>query len=218
MSRDALSSTSIVLAAVRMADEQGLDALTMRRLGEQMGVKAMALYRYVTGREDLLDAMVTAMLDQLAPMLNLQARASLSCTAYLERTARDVRDLALEHPWLIRLMVSRPAADAALSPPLSGLECTASVLQTLTSRGYEVAASVRTYRAFCAFLLGHLLMEIPLPSEDPNRPAASGRATPTLLALHPQLVDQVGLLTSTDHPAEFERSLSAFLRSVGRLR
>lgn len=216
MPREPLSSTAIVRAAVRLADEQGLDALTMRHLGAQLGAKAMALYRHVSGREDLLDAMVAATMDQLAPLLSPRCSPAPSGLAYLERTARDVRAMALKHRWLIRLMVLRTPPLAWLSPPLSGLACTTSVLESLILHGYDLPASVQTYRDLCAFLLGHLLMEIPGTGGIAASTRRPGPPLPSPLLVHPSLRDHITLLTRPDLSAEFERSLSGFLRSVDR--
>lgn len=214
MPRETLSSTAIVRAAVLIADEQGLGALTMRHLSAHLGARAMALYRYVSGRDDLLDAMVAAAMDQLAPLLSPRTRPVPSAAAYLERTASDARDLALQHRWLIRLMVLRAPPYTWLSPPLSGLACTTSVLETLTFHGYDLYASVQTYRDFCAFLLGHLLMEIPLAGDNHTLRRRPDQVPPSLTDRPSQLVDHITVLAQPDPSSEFERSLRAFLRSV----
>ncbi len=58
--RDALTPERVVEAALRLADEHGLEALTMRRLGTALGVEAMSLYRHVASKEALLDALADA--------------------------------------------------------------------------------------------------------------------------------------------------------------
>src|SRR3712207_1460150 len=63
--RAGLDRRRVLGAAIEFIDQQGLDALTMRRLGAHLGVEAMALYRYVPGRENLLDGVVESVIDEL---------------------------------------------------------------------------------------------------------------------------------------------------------
>ena len=220
----ALSGAALVRAAVRLADERGIDAVTMRGLGAQVGVGAMALYNYVTGREALLDAMVADLLDELAPQLKPDAPACVSRAAYLERIARKVRVLALAHPWLIRLMVTRPPLDPSLSATLAApaaLACTDSVLSALADHhaagqpaGTEADADgVRTFRAFAAFLLGHLLLEIPVPAVEGDRRARDQARAPSATR-RAQLPTRLNLLRTTEPGAEFDRSLQIFLSTL----
>ncbi|MGI3784005.1 MAG: TetR/AcrR family transcriptional regulator [Janthinobacterium lividum] len=212
-----LTSAAVVRAAVQLADERGIDAVTMRGLGAQVGVGAMALYSYVTGREALLDAMIADLLDQLTPRLRPTASPCTSGpTAYLERSAREVRTLALAHPWLIRLMVVRPPLDPATNAPLANpaaLACTDLVLSALTRHHVDDAASIRTFRSFCAFLLGHLLLEIPLPDgrSDPRNRHQAPPLSPTRRA---QLLSRLTRLSVSEPAAEFDRALRAFLSTL----
>ena len=66
MRESPLNTATVVGEAVRIADQQGVDELTMRHLASRLGVQAMAVYRYIINRDDLLDAMVSAMLEQFA--------------------------------------------------------------------------------------------------------------------------------------------------------
>lgn len=218
MSRpNALTSAAVVRAAIQLADERGIDAVTMRGLGAQVGVGAMALYNYVTGRDALLDAMVAHLLNQLVPQLRPTAsRSTAGAVDYLERTARVIRSLAIAHPWLIRLMVTRPPLGPTLNAPLAvpaALACTDAVLTVLARHHVDDAASIRTFRAFCAFLLGHLLLEIPFPPGPvalPNR-----RQTPLLSPTRrAQLLGRLTPLANTEPVAEFDRSLHVFLGSI----
>jgi TetR/AcrR family tetracycline transcriptional repressor len=214
-----LTSATVVRAAVQLADERGIEAVTMRGLGARVGVGAMALYNHVTGREALLDAMIADLLGQLAPQLRPTASPCTSGpAAYLERSARAVRSLALAHPWLIRLMVVRPPLDPAMNAPLAdpaALACTDLVLSALTRDHVDDAASIQTFRSFCAFLLGHLLLEIPLTGgrSDPRNRHQAPPSSPTRPA---QLLSRLTRLTVAEPAAEFDRSLRVFLSTVDR--
>jgi len=210
----ALGAAEIVREAVLAADQWGVEQLTMRRLGGRLGVQAMALYRYFGGRDLLLDAMVAAMMAELCNTMSPRTRSSTTGQVYLTDTAHDVRDLALTHPWLIKLMVLRPAHTVGLNRPLCSLACTEAFLQALDHRGFDPAASVRTYHDFTAFLLGHLVIEACAPDvtlthpTEPEPPRFSGvrrRALPDGL---------LKLLAVNDYPAEFNHSLRGFLHAV----
>lgn len=223
MTRGPLDTAAVVTEAVLFADDHGVGALTMRQLADRMGVKAMALYRHIGGRGELVDSMVAAAMEELHRTMTPNTHTTTTGSAYLRQTAHDIRDLALTHPWLIRLMVQRPPPARWLSRPLDSLACTEDFLQALNLRGYGPTSTVTTYRAFCAFLLGHLLIEVSSLTSNPGRtepttypesgdwPAARGPVPPHRLALPPR---QSRFVTDEDLPAEFERSLDAFVNTV----
>jgi TetR/AcrR family transcriptional regulator, tetracycline repressor protein len=157
--RRPLSRELVVASAIRFVDEHSLTALSMRRLGASLGVEAMSLYRYVNGREDLLEAMVDWMVSQLELDSDKQFGPLDGWQAYLQWLAHGVRKLAQEHPLLFPLIATRHPAAPWLRPPLRSLQVVEDFLNALTSRGFGHAAAVNAYRAFSSFLLGHLLLE-----------------------------------------------------------
>src|SRR6478672_1288724 len=150
--RGPLDRRTILLAAVTLIDEHDLRHLTMRNLGSQLGVEAMALYHYVHGREDLLDGIVELVIDDLYgdPDVHMSTR---DWQDYLQR-------LALTHPQVFPLIATRPPAAPWVRPPLRSLRWMESFLETLHGAGFSDEASVAAYRAFSSFLLGHLLLEV----------------------------------------------------------
>lgn len=92
----------VVRAAVEIADADGLDALSMRRLAERLGVAPMSLYSYVPGKDDLLDLMLDSVHGELAPPAGRGWRARLASIA------REGRTLYLRHPWLLHVATGRP--------------------------------------------------------------------------------------------------------------
>ncbi|MGY0236865.1 TetR/AcrR family transcriptional regulator [Longispora urticae] len=127
-----LTVAGITAAAIAVADAEGLDVLTMRRVGEQLGVTAMSLYNYVPGKGELLDLMLDAVYSEVGPPGVGGDRATegdggragegdggraaegdgdpepVGWRARLERIARDNWALYLRHPWLLRVASSRP--------------------------------------------------------------------------------------------------------------
>ena len=198
----------------------------MRRLGGELGVEAMSLYRYVNGREDLLEGIVDAMVshlhlgpdaEQLGPADGWQA--------YLQWLAHRVRTLARDHPNVFPLVATSHPAAPWLRPPLRSVRVVEDFLTMLVSRGFSDQRAVGAYRSFSSFLLGHLLLEVSLlgaptsPAEEPldegdsDVPNADQHldldAFPLVRRLEPQL--------SEDHSgAEFERALEDLLDRLDR--
>lgn len=110
-----LTRDRIVEAAIRLADREGLDAVSMRKLADELETSPMSLYRHVHGRDDLLELMYDSVIAH-----DRDLRHSGDWRADLHAMAQGIRDVALAHPWAARMMTSgRPA----LGPnALTGLE------------------------------------------------------------------------------------------------
>jgi AcrR family transcriptional regulator len=92
--RETLTRQRVLEAAVELADREGVDAVSMRRLGQELGIEAMSLYTHVRSKEDLLDGMVEVAFGEVPS----PARDS-GWKAALRRTILDARDVLLRHPW-----------------------------------------------------------------------------------------------------------------------
>ncbi|MFI9504066.1 TetR/AcrR family transcriptional regulator [Nocardia sp. NPDC052566] len=101
--KPALTLDRIVDAAVRVADAEGLDAVTMRRVATELGTGTMSLYRYVPGKAELLDVM----LDRVQRPIESQLAAQ-GWREALEGLARESLVLFRAHPWLLQVNQSRP--------------------------------------------------------------------------------------------------------------
>lgn len=157
--RARLSRERIVLEALRVVDDEGLQGLSMRRLGAVLGVEAMSLYRYVRGREDLLEAIVAHLTDGLRRTPEAPVRAEDGWQAYIQWLAHEVRSVAHAHPQVFPLIATRHPAAPWLRPPLRSLEVVEDFLAVLTQQGFGDEAAAATYRTFSSFLIGHLLLE-----------------------------------------------------------
>ncbi len=233
--RAPLSRERIVTTAIEFVDKHSLTALTMRRLGAELGVEAMSLYRYVNGREDLLEGIV----DHLVGHLQLHPEGDPGpgdpgpdgfptadgWQAYLQWLAHGVRNLARAHPNVFPLVATRHPAAPWLRPPLRSLRVVEDFLGTLIDRGFSDARAVAAYRAFSSFLLGHLLLEASLlgaqtsPAEEPLDEGDSDvpNADQELdLEDYPH-VRRLEARLSEDHAgAEFERALEDLLDRLDR--
>jgi AcrR family transcriptional regulator len=215
--RPVLDRRRIVAAAVRFIDERGLAELTMRGLGAYLGVEGMALYRYVPGREALLDAVVEAVVDELARDPEVHLEPSGGWADYLRRLAHGLRRVALAHPQVFPLVATRAPAAPWVRPPLRSLHWIESLLRAMTSAGFSDEDAATVYRAFSSFLLGHLLLEVSArgvqtgPAPEPaGQPAADLGAYPILRRLEPQL-------SQDRSAADFHDALEAVLTRVALL-
>lgn len=102
--RPTLDYPGIVQTAIGIADREGLDAVSMRRIAQELGAGTMSLYRYITGKEELYDLM----LDNAYGEMEVPERATGSWRTCLARLARQTRAVLKRHPWLAPLLTSRP--------------------------------------------------------------------------------------------------------------
>ena len=155
-----LDRQRIVTTAVAFIEKEGLASLTMRRLGQELGVEAMSLYRYIPGKEDLLDAVVESLMEGMRSDDDIPQEPENGWQDFLQRLAHGVRRLALAHPVCFPLVVSRPTEAPWLRPPLRSLEWVETFLEGMVAEGFSPNSAVVAYRAFTSFLLGHLLLEV----------------------------------------------------------
>ncbi|NLU82552.1 TetR/AcrR family transcriptional regulator C-terminal domain-containing protein [Rhodococcus sp. HNM0569] len=217
-----LSRDSILESATELVDREGLRQLTMRRLGSWCGVEAMALYRYVSGREDLVTGIVDRVIDQLYDDQlqkrddQLQKRDTEGgWQEYLQRVAHGFRDIAFEHPELFPLIATRPPEAPWIRPPLRSLKWTETFLSTLGEFGFDDDAAVSAYKSFTTFLLGHLLLEVSshgteIGPEDARRI----RSEPPDLSACPNLRRLQHQLEQDHGHTEFEVSLENLLDRI----
>ena len=216
-----LDRRRILGAAVQIIDDNGLRALTMRALGQYLGVEAMAIYHHVPGREALLDGVVEVVVDELYgdPDVHL---TSDDWPRYMYQLAHGLRRIALAHPEVFPLVATRPPAAPWIRPPLRSLRWIESFLGTLQRCGFSDRAAVDAYRSFSSFLLGHLLLEVsgqgvdvgPLDEPDPTPAKPSDlEGYPLLQQLAPELAED----RSADEFADALESLLDRLETIGKL-
>ena len=210
-----LSRERIVAAAVAFIDRDGLPGLSMRRLGNDLGVEAMALYRHVPGKEDLLDGVVDALVATMDHDPDVLRAPRDGWQDFLQRLAHGVRRVALEHPKAFPLVASRPTEAPWLRPPLRSLDWVEVFLSGLVAEGFSDDAAVAAYRAFTSFLLGHLLLEVSTHGADvgPLDVLDDGTQDPALHAF--PSVHRLRRDLSQDHAAvEFEEALEELLNRL----
>ncbi|MDX3006811.1 TetR/AcrR family transcriptional regulator [Kribbella solani] len=147
--RPAHSRAEIAAAAVRVADTDGLEAVSMRRVAAELGTGTTSLYRYVDGKDELFDLMVDqAMGDRPLPVPTGDWRTDLRALADTQRAR------ALRHPWLVRLPATRPVLGPNM---LAWLEATYAAVDAPGLSADEVLAQAST---LLTFVRGHVLEEL----------------------------------------------------------
>jgi len=221
--RRRINRERIVEQAVAIIDASGPASLTMRRLGQDLGVEAMSLYRYVNGREDLLEAVVDKLVNELRVDPDGNMDPMDGWQAFLQWMAHEVRRLSLEHPNAFPLIATRHPAAPWLRPPLRSLHVVEDFINGLTTRGFTDHQAVIAYRSFTSFLLGHLLLEAATrgastaPVEEPlnEGDAAVPNGDVDLDLSDFPAVTRLRQQLSEDHTEdEFERALEALLERL----
>ena len=214
--RTGLSRQRILAAVVEFIDREGLPALTMRRLGGHLGVEAMALYRYVPSREELLDGVVETVLQSLHDDPEVDLDAESGWQDYLQRLAHGVRRIALAHPSVFPLVATRPPAAPWIRPPLRSLPLLESFFTVLGRSGFTDEMAVVAYRGYTTFLLGHLLLEVShhgvaLTAADEAERSTTPHPDDVGLERYPHLRRLEDLLDEDETVTEFEEALESLL-------
>jgi AcrR family transcriptional regulator len=172
----------------------------------------MSLYRYVPGRENLLDAVVERIIDDMREDPEVLETPRDGWQDFLQRLAHAVRRMALAHPKAFPLVASRPAEAPWLRPPLRSLEMVETFLSGLIEEGFSDEAAVDGYRAYTSFLLGHLLLEVAVHGADVGPLDVLDDQTGEPGTSHHPTVARLRDPLSQDRSAvEFEEALEALL-------
>lgn len=155
--RAPLTRQRVLLAAVHLADAEGIGALTMRSLADALAVKPMATYHHVANKEQILDGIVDLVFAEIVqPPIDAPWRAALASRA------ASVRDVLGRHPWAIGLMESRRA------PGPATLRHHDTAIALLRHAGFTHAAIAHGIAFLDAYVYGFALQEVSLPFESPG--------------------------------------------------
>lgn len=207
--RPSLDLELIVTTAVRLADAEGLERLSMRRLAQELGVQAMSLYHHVPNKESLLDRMVDAVFSEIErPATNVPWREAMGQRA---RSARDVLNL---HKWATPLMDSRQ------TPGPSTLAHHEAVLACLRTGGFSVTMAAHAFSLLDAYIFGFVLQEQALPFETPEEAravaAAIGEQMGDAYPRMTEMLQQHVLKGDYDYSHEFEYGLELILDGLAQ--
>ena len=162
--REPLSKQRVLLAAVRIADEEGIAALSMRRLGQALGVEAMSLYKHVANKDDLLAGIVDIVAAEIErPAIGGDWQRSM------RRRAVSAHEVLLRHPWATMLIVSR----ANVGPAMLGY--VDATIGCLKEAGFSYAMADHAWNAIDSHVYGFTLQKLNFPFE-PSEYAAMAKA------------------------------------------
>ncbi|MFD7322244.1 TetR/AcrR family transcriptional regulator [Streptomyces sp. NPDC059875] len=202
--RGRLSRPLVLAAAVALVDQEGLAALTMRRLATDLGVEPMAIYRYTAGKEALLDGLVEAFFAEVNDRLRTSVEESAgpadvsAWRVELRRIARAFAAVVHAHPELLPVVATRPLSVPVARRPAPMLQLTEHILSVLARAGFDDTTALTIYRAFAAWNLGCLLVDKRQVVDNPDEPDLMLRLGlhrlpasqyPRLRALVPQLAE-----------------------------
>ncbi len=199
-------------AAVELADEDGIEALSMRKLAQALGVEAMSLYHHVANKDELLDAMVDLVFTEIdlpsadGPwMVEVRGR----CTS--------LREVLLRHPWAVGRLDSRR------TPGMATLVHHDAVIGCLRAGGFTVRKAALAFATLDAFVFGFVIQQLGLPmepGEDTADLAAEILASAPTDAL-PHLAEMAAeyvALPGYEFANEFEPGLDLILEALDRTR
>jgi AcrR family transcriptional regulator len=177
MRRRPVSRERVLRAAIRLADEGGLESVSMRRLGQALRVEAMSLYKHVANKDDILDGMadlVTSDFEVPAPDLDWKTA--------IRRSVISAHEILLRHPWASTLIESRRNAGPARLRYLDAL------IGVLSAGGFPMPMVVRSIMALDSHTYGFVLQELAWPFDAEHAPEVAAAFAAGLPAGHPNVL------------------------------
>ena len=203
-----LSRDRVLRAAIELADQGGIEALTMRKLGQELRVEAMSLYNHVANKDDIVDSIV----DLVFSEIDLPATGADWKIAMRQR-AISLRDALLRHRWAIGLMESRR------KPGPANLRHHDAVIGSLRSAGLDMPTIAHAYSLLDSYIYGFALFAMNLPFDPSEEVAelAQGMLESFPINTHPNLVAYISAMRpGYDYLDEFEYGLSVILDGLER--
>ncbi len=150
--RQPLTKERILQAAVDVADQDGLGALTMRRLGKDLGFEAMAIYKHVANKEEILEGMLELVIGRIEI-----PEGGADWKDAMRRRAVSAREVLTRHSWAIGLL----EAGTATSP--TAMRYLNAILGNLRSAGFPMEHAAHAFSLLDSYVYGHVIQEISLP-------------------------------------------------------
>lgn len=207
--REPLTRERIVRAGLRLMDSEGLEAVTMRHIGRELGVEAMSLYNYVKDKEDLLDGIIELAMGEFEP-----SPPSGDWAEEIRTEAQSWRRLLTAHPKVMTLLVER-------NHPMTSVQAIRPIevaLDILRRAGLSERDAVQAFRSFGGFIFGYVMMEVGNMvagvgdgAEEVNLDALRAMLPADEL---PRFVELLPELATCDSDADFEFGLSLLIAGL----
>ena len=207
-----LSRERVLHAAIALADRGGIESLSMRKLGQELGVEAMSLYNHVANKDDIEDGIVEIVLGEIdVPPDGADWKAAL------RQTAISSHDVFVRHRWACSLMMRRPRVSPAR------MRWMEAVLRTLREAGFSADMTHHAYHALDSHITGFTLWQVSMPFETKEEldELAVGFLREIPADEYPYVIEHAHQHlepASPDGASEFEFGLDLILDGLERLR
>jgi AcrR family transcriptional regulator len=210
--RTPLSRERVMRAALALVDEGGMGALTMRRLGQSLGVEAMALYRHVTNKDEIVDGLVDLVFEEIGVPAD-----DVGWKSAMRQRAISLREVLTRHRWAVGLMESRP------NPGRANLRHHDAVIGTLRAAGFDMAMAAHAYALLDAYIYGFAMTHMALPF-DTGTPGEVAEMAEAMLRAFPvnefpnlaAFLSEHAMQPGYDYGDEFEYGLGLILDGLER--
>ena len=212
--RTPLSKERVLHAAVDLADREGIDALSMRRLAKDLGVEAMSLYNHVANKDEILVGMIELVASEVE---DPTTAGGLDWKAAIRRSAISTHDAFIRHRWSCPLMMKT----AAMIP--SRMRWMEALLGTLRGAGFSANLTHHAYHALDSHITGFTLWQVSFPFQ--NREELVDMAADFMKAIpvdeYPYVIEHAQehlQEPDPDEPNEFDFGLDLILDGLERMR
>jgi AcrR family transcriptional regulator len=212
--RTPLNKERVLRSAVELADREGVEGLSMRRLSAELGVVPMALYKHVANKDELLDGMIDVVVGEIDP-----PRADTDWKTAVRERILSARRALLRHPWASRVMVSR------ISPTPTLMSYMDSMIAMFTNGGFTIDLTHHVMHAMGSRMMG-FSQELFNDQSDPDNPILPAMLE-AMSATYPSIYqlwravshdDASTVGPGCDDQFEFEFALDLILDGIERLR
>jgi len=206
-----LTRERVLQAALKLADQGGIEALSMRKLGQELGVEAMAIYHHFANKDEVIDGIIDIVFGEIDLPV-----AGADWTTAMRRRGISLRDVLARHRWAIGLMESRA------NPGPSNLRHHDAVLGNLRAAGFDIVMAAHAYSLLDSYIYGFALTKMNLPFDASNvGDVAESMLQPFPVNEYPNLLEiltEVVMKPGYDYGDEFEYGLDLILDGLERVR
>jgi AcrR family transcriptional regulator len=201
MPRQGLTRTKVLAAALEIVDSHGLAELTMRRLGQHLGVEAPSLYKHIDGKADILDGITGLVYDEIE-----FASEAGSFRERVHRYSQSFRQALLRHPHAVPLMAMRPV------PRENTIGLVEMALSAMAGLGFAPSEGRKYLNVAVGFIIGHALAEVGMRQADSEYVARARREFDDPAYPHARLL----ALEPVDHDGEFSLGIDLIVDAMER--
>jgi AcrR family transcriptional regulator len=205
--RAPLNRDRVLRAAIALADEAGIESLTMRRLGQELGVEAMSLYNHVANKDGILDGIVDLVLGDIeVPPVGTHWKTAM------RQRAISAHEVLLAHPWAAMQIMSRFNIGLGMTRYLDA------TLGRLREGGFSIEGALDAWHTLDSHIFGFTLQELSLPFEAQEAPQVSADVLGQLSTTeYPHVVEVITHVMQSGREEDFEFGLDLILDGLERI-